>query len=311
MFKSRRRFFSNAPLAFFFVVGSYVSGNCEKFFFISDLQLPISVEKLYLKAYRNEEARDILLSDIIRQNPRTVFMLGDLVSTGSSDRAWRPIDRFCQALRRLPADAFVIPGNHEYLLTAKGGLKRFRERFPEQWLYGYCVAVDSVAVVMLNSNVGELRSDEAVRQHSWFLATMDSLDVDPAIKTIIVCTHHAPFTNSTIVAPSDEVAAAFVPRFETSKKAKLFVSGHSHNLECFKDGAGKRFAVIGGGGGIWQPLYAPEKRKYVDVVGQEGKPLYFYFVVERTGKDLKLIARGLNREFKMVELPVGEIGLDK
>ena len=78
---------------------------------------------------------------------------------------------------------------------------------------------------------------------------MDSLDSNPGIKMILLCSHHPPYTNSKIVKPSKEVVKYFLPRFFESTKSRLYISGHSHNLEFFEKGNKKYFLVIGGGGG--------------------------------------------------------------
>ena len=45
---------------------SQTAGGGEKLYFISDVQAPMLVEKFFLKAYRNEEARDSLFADLKR-----------------------------------------------------------------------------------------------------------------------------------------------------------------------------------------------------------------------------------------------------
>ena len=64
---------------------SQTAGGGEKLYFISDVQAPMLVEKFFLKAYRNEEARDSLFADLKRHHPANIFMLGDLTSRGSDE----------------------------------------------------------------------------------------------------------------------------------------------------------------------------------------------------------------------------------
>ncbi len=278
----------------------------QKMYFISDFQAPLWVEKILYRPYRNTEARDSLFADIIRQRPKTLFLLGDMTSMGSDREAWTPLDTVLNAVKKTHTAVYAIPGNHEYMGKYEG-MKMFGQRFPERWQYGYTVDVDSVAFVMLNSNFRAIGIKACSRQVKWYSAVMDSLDAAPGIKAIIVCIHHPPYSNSKVVGSSLPVADLIVPKFTNSKKSKLFISGHSHNLEYFSGHNEKHFLVIGGGGGIAQPLFTGNKRKYDDLLRQEDKPLYFYLVIEKKGNCLKLSARGFRKDFRFFESEFAEI----
>lgn len=283
--------------------------KAAKNYLISDVQEPMSVEKIISKPYRNEEARDSLFADILRQRPDNLFLLGDLSSKGSKEKAWVPLDTFTNSLKKMSTSVYAIPGNHEYFGKSEG-IREFTNRFPAQWLHGYLVNFDSVVMVMLNSNFKHLGSNELSKQLTWYKSVMDSLDADPGIKAIIVCTHHAPYSNSKVVGSSKSVADLIVPIFGKSKKSKLFISGHSHNLEYFSDSIGKHFLVIGGGGGIAQPLIPMKKRIHHDLLQQDLKPLYFYLVVEKSNNHLRLIAKGFKKDFIFFESEIGMIPLN-
>ncbi len=278
-----------------------VSSELHRLYFISDCQQPLPIEKIRLKPNRNEEARDSLFADLIRQQPRNLFLLGDLTSTGSNKNSWNPIKKLQLSLGRLNTHLYAIPGNHEYYTNARRGLQNFKEQFPEVPLFGYCVKKDSVAIVMLNSNFNKLSSTEIQRQQVWYMATMDSLEADNGIKMILLCSHHSPYTNSKIVKPSKEVAKFFLPKFFDSPKSMLYISGHSHNLEFFGRDSEKYFLVIGGGGGLTQPLYAADLRLFTDLIQQDKKPVYFYHFTERRGGTLHLFVRGLTKDFSSVK----------
>jgi hypothetical protein len=289
---------------------SQIVRNQQRIYFMSDVQTPLTLEKIYLKSYRNEDARDSLFADILRQRCRNLFMLGDLVSKGSEEKAWMPLDAFLNSLNKIYAKVYAIPGNHEYIRKPSIGIQMFKSRFQKEWLNGYFVNIDSLAIVMLNSNFIKLDENEVSKQLKWYKAEMDSLDSDPTIKAIIVCTHHAPYSNSMIVGSSKPVEDLIIPVFEKSTKSKLFISGHSHNLEYFSGNRGKHFIVIGGGGGLTQPLISVNKRKYLDLVSQDAKPLYFYLVIEKEGNCLNIIARGFKEDFRFFELGIGVIPLN-
>jgi Icc-related predicted phosphoesterase len=280
----------------------------NKLYFISDCQQPMKIEKLRLKSYRNEEARDSLFSDLVRQKPKNLFLIGDLTSAGSNNTSWKPIDNLLNILHQKHVLVNAIPGNHEYYRKAKKGIGNYRIRFPQSPLVGYCVKIDSMAVVMLNSNFSKMTTSEFHQQQLWYKAKMDSLERDNAIKAIVVCTHHAPYSNSKIVGSSKEVVLNFIPVFMNSSKARLFITGHSHNLEYFKRLPDKHFLVIGGGGGLTQPLWSFEKQLYPDVISQDQKPLYFYLILERNGDFISLNVRGMQKDFGSVRtFPVGRI----
>ena len=278
-------------------------------YFFSDFQAPMQVEKFISKPYRNEEARDSLFADIIHQQPKNLFLLGDMTMKGSKHKAWATLDTFLISLKKTNTSVYAIPGNHEYI-GKSAGMHRFKQRFPEEWLHGYCINIDSIAIVMLNSNFDKLTKNEISKQLGWYKAAVDSLDNDPRIKTIIVCTHHAPYSNSRIVGSSLPVQDLIVPVFEKSKKSKLFISGHSHNLEYFSGYNGKYFLVIGGGGGIAQPLIPMNKRIYEDLLLQDSKPLYFYLLIEKNGHELKLITKGFKKDFRFFESEIGFIPIN-
>lgn len=279
-------------------------------YFISDCQLPMKIETIRYAPYRNEEARDSLFADIGRQHPPYLFFLGDITSAGSNKKSWIPLDRFLKLLSTERTVVHAIPGNHEYFTCSRKGIRNYSQRFSQRSVMGYCVTTDSMALVMLNSNYKKLTSQQIAQQQQWYTATMDSLDVDHGVKIIIVSLHHSPFTNSTVVSPSTVVSEKVLPRFISSPKARLFMSGHSHNLEYFNNYPNKYFLVLGGGGGLIQPLRPPDKSLYTDLIPQNTKPLYFYITLTRNGNTIHLQAKGLRKDFSSYyTMDIGEIGM--
>jgi len=297
------RFFWEPVLLGIFLLGGGLCSRAQSgasngtLYFLSDCQKPLLLELLHQKPYRNEEARDSLFTDLVRQKPLRVFLLGDLTSWGAHAESWKPLDSFLSRLSALNTKVSAIPGNHEYIGNAKKGISNYRMRFPACSIFGYCVGCDSLAVIMLNSNFDNLTSSEAGRQQWWYSAAMDSLERDGGVTAIIVCTHHAPYTNSTVVGWSKQVHEHFLPLFVKSSKAILFISGHSHNLEFFQPYPHKYFLVIGGGGGLAQPLRPPQKALTPDLISPNQKPLYFYAAIRRHGDSLMVTARGFRKDF--------------
>lgn len=269
--------------------------------FTSDTQQPMTVEKLFLKSNRNEKATEMIFKDVASLHPAAFFILGDVVSVGYRNRKWRAIDKYMAELKKDSIPVYATLGNHEVMFIASRGIRQFRSRFPMFKPEGYTEVIDSVAVVLLNSNFDKMKAGEIKAQDSWYTETIKKLDADPAIRSIIVSCHHSPYTNSTIVKPAIQVQQKFVPAFIASKKAQLFLSGHSHNFERFQI-QGKDFLVIGGGGGLHQPLNStfitPDMEpKY--------KPAFHYLQVVREGNTLKVLSRQLKTDFSGFEDGIG------
>lgn len=262
--------------------------------FVSDTQQPMWEEKLILKPDHNLLATADIFSEIIKEKPANLYMLGDVVCLGYRDKKWEKADLFLDSCRREGIIVNGVLGNHEVLGREKKGEKNFAKRFPESINTGYVSVTDSVAVVLLNSNFKALTKEELAKQQSWYDSTMASLDQAESIAVIIVACHHAPYSNSKIVGSSAQVQEHFVPAFLQSKKARLFVTGHAHAFEHFKK-QGKDFVVIGGGGGLHQPLDT-SVNKIADLAA-DYKPHYHYLSVYRSGNQLQITSHYLHENF--------------
>ncbi len=118
-----------------------------------------------------------------------------------------------------------------------------------------------------------------MQQQEWYLNELHTLEQDSTIKLVAVGCHHPPFSNSTIVGHSQEVRDEFVPPFMKSSKCRLFISGHAHTFQYFKDTlANKHFLVIGGGGGLLHTLNAGEPGELQDQVQWDTEYRMFHFV---------------------------------
>lgn len=269
--------------------------------FTSDTQQPMTFEKIFLKSNHNEKATEMIFKDVGKIKPAAFFILGDVVSVGYRNSKWRAIDKYMAELKKDSIPVYATLGNHEVMFIASKGIKQFRSRFPMFKPEGYTEVIDSVAVVLLNSNFDKMKSAEIKAQDTWYTETIKKLDADPAIRFIIVGCHHSPYTNSTIVKPAIMVQQKFVPAFIASKKAQLFLTGHSHNFERFKV-QGKDFLVIGGGGGLHQPLSSTFITPDLE---QKYKPAFHYLQVVREGGNLKILSRQLKTDFSGFEDGIG------
>jgi hypothetical protein len=267
--------------------------------FISDTQKPLFIEALFVGCDRNEEATDSLFSSVVRMRPAAMFMLGDLVSLGAYSGAWETIDEDIQTLYSAHIPVHAILGNHELMFFARNGERAFAGRFPGHRKTGYCVTVDSVATILLNSNFDKLDASEQQAQQLWYQRVLDSLTNDPGVACIAVCCHRSPFTNSRIVEASADVRERFLPPFLASQKCKVFLSGHAHTFEQFKY-QGKDFFVIGGGGGSRHTLFTGNEQLWPDLAPAK-KPLFHYLTLERQKSSLLVTVLGLRDDFSGVD----------
>ena len=262
--------------------------------FASDTQAPMWIERLLLKANHNRTATRLIFNNMLQQQPRAVFLLGDVVNLGYSNKQWRPIDGYLQSLRAKGITVEAALGNHEVMGRSRKGQQRFQARFPDHNRTGYVQVVDSVAVILLNSNFSTLSASEDAAQVAWYQKTLAALDADPGVQFIITGCHHSPYTNSHIVKPSVGVQQRFVPLFLASKKSQLFLSGHCHGFEHYQV-QGKDFLVIGGGGGLHQPLNT-SSTAMLDMA-TDYKPMFHYLTVSRAHDHLQVTSRELKPDF--------------
>jgi UDP-2,3-diacylglucosamine pyrophosphatase LpxH len=266
--------------------------------FTSDTQAPMWVETIVLKAHNNRTATKRLFSDIENRKPNSLFILGDVVNLGYSNRQWKPMDRYLKCLRDKGIAVHAALGNHEVMGRANAGQKKFQMRFPNHVKTGYVEIVDSVAIVLLNSNFGKLSDEENEFQLKWYQETLNRLDSDSSIHFIISGCHHSPYTNSKIVGCSQDVQEKFVKPFLASEKSRLFLSGHCHGFEHYKK-EGKDFLVIGGGGGLHQPLNQGEGT--LDDLAREYKPLFHYLTILRNGDKLDVKSYMITKDYTLFE----------
>lgn len=252
------------------------------------------VETILLRRHNNKKATELLFADVLQRHPAAFFLLGDLVNLGYSSRQWKPIDRYIEALRKKEIPVHAILGNHEVMGRPREGMRKFQQRFPDHQPTGYVVCQNNVAIVLVNSNFSSLSVNEEVAQTIWYRSTLEKLDEDASIDFIITGCHHSPYTNSRIVKPSREVEEKFVPPFLQSRKSCLFLSGHCHAYEHYKV-EGKDFMVIGGGGGLKQPL-----RQGIGTLADialDYKPLFHYVMAEVLGDSLQVTSYHINNDF--------------
>jgi len=262
--------------------------------FVSDTQQPLGVEKIYLKPTQNVRATEMIFAAVLRDKPSALFMLGDIVSLGYSKKKWHSTDRFLDSAKQQHIGVYAVLGNHDVMIRDRRGERNFNKRFPAHRRTGYVEVIDSIAIVLLNSNFSKLSVHEIDQQQQWYISIIDSLNHHTGIKGIIVTCHHPVFTNSNMVKPSAGVRQQFLPAFLAAKKCVLFITGHAHAFEHFVYQQ-KNFLVIGGGGGLHQPLTV--KADMPADIAASYKPLFHYLQLRRYGNFLQLRSRNIRPDF--------------
>lgn len=240
--------------------------------FVSDTQAPIFIEKLWLRSNNNEKATEAIFNEINNTRISALFHLGDITSIGFIPGTWKTMNKYFLSLQMAGIQIYPALGNHEYLIFPSSGEKMFFKNFPQITSSWYVKTFGAVAVVILNSNFSHLTGKQITEQREWFKKQTTELDNDARIKFIIVGAHHSPYTNSKVVTPSSEVQNLFLPVFFASPKCRFFLSGHAHTFEHFRVNS-KDFMVIGGGGGLLQPLV--EEKRFPDLYQSENRTFHF------------------------------------
>jgi UDP-2,3-diacylglucosamine pyrophosphatase LpxH len=279
--------------------------------FVSDTQEPLWIETFRFQRDRNEEATAAIFTALVREpNVTALFHLGDVTAVGSWETEWQNIDADLSMFRDMGVPVFPILGNHDYYIFPRQGKEAFLKRFPRCEPSWYITRIGTIAVVLVNSNFSRLSEQERVQQQQWFETELSSLQQDSAVKSIIVGTHHPPYTNSRIVDPSTEVQDAFIPPFLRCSKCKVFFSGHAHAFEHFQE-QGKDFVVMGGGGGLLHPLLTGEKVRWKDLFPANTKRrMFHYLLCEQRGESFHLTVKMLNPDYQSFyaayEISIGE-----
>jgi UDP-2,3-diacylglucosamine pyrophosphatase LpxH len=267
--------------------------------FASDTQAPLWIESVFLKDNNNRKATGMIFNNIASRHPLALFLLGDIVSLGTSKKAWKPMKKYLDSCRNIGIPVHGILGNHEVMGKSDKGQRRFQTFFPNHVTTGYYDVVDSVAVVLLNSNFSTLSRSNEQKQLAWYKETIEMLDENPAVQYIIISCHHSPYSNSKLVGSSKAVQQKFVPQYIKSPKSKMFLSGHSHAFEHFKI-EGKDFLVIGGGGGLHQPLNFGTGQ--LTDINSYYKPAFHYLTVKRFQDHLQVSSQKLKEKFDGFEV---------
>src|SRR5512133_2970555 len=91
-----------------------------------------------------------------------------------------------------------------------------------------------------------------------------------------------------------QTASSWIPR----SKCSLFITGHSHAFEHFRQG-GKDFIVTGGGGGLLHPLGRGENMRWKDLFPWNSERRMFHYVLcEQYGNALRVMVKMIKPDFR-------------
>ena len=270
-----------------------------RFAIVSDLQ---RTSKFEVWRESNEEERAIILSAIAREAPELVLMLGDLVFCGSSPSDWKEFDSLAAPIRDAGIPVLAVPGNHEYWVSPRAGLRNFRARFPllsqTRWL---ARSWGPLRLLLLDSNKRFLSAALWAEQARWYAEEIASAEHDPEVRGTLVLVHHPPYTNSSVTSDELHVQEFFVPAFQAARKTLAMLSGHVHSYERY-DRDGKTFLVTGGGGGPRIRLETGARQRHGDDLFS-GPPVRFfhYLMAALTPTGIEVEMRGLQKGEKTFE----------
>lgn len=251
----------------------HIDETKDKFIVISDTQHKGTLE--FWREKNISKTRKLLL-EIAERNPAFVAILGDLTTNGSSEKNWELFEDDYIPILDKQIPCFPVLGNHDYWGNNKKAIRNFFKRFPFMKKTWYSFTFKRIGFIMLNSNFKDLSKEEIQDQNQWFSNQMETFNNNGEIDFIIACCHHAPYTNSLVIEPSVEVRKNFAIPFQKYEKASLFLTGHCHSYEKFREG-GKLFIVTGGGGGPRQKLQVDKKKRQFNDLFEGPAIRFFHF----------------------------------
>jgi 3',5'-cyclic AMP phosphodiesterase CpdA len=230
------------------------------------------------------KARQLLAVRLAEEDPDFILSTGDLVRTGADRSLWERFDRENAAIREHGIAYYPSLGNHDYAGDEKEALSNYFEHFPllegRKW---YDLHYKGLTLLVLDSNEDALADYERELEAKWLEAELAKADADPAVKWVIVTSHHTPYTNAVLFSDSLWVQETFLARAKTCKKFKAYVAGHVHSYERFKID-GYDFVVSGGGGAPLNSV-SGKKGKHADLY--DG-PRQFHYLRFHVGDDIRV-----------------------
>ncbi len=242
---------------------------------------------------QNDPERERVVAAIAADGPAFLAVTGDMVFDGSSGSQWAAFDALTTPLRAAGIPVFAAFGNHEYWGGGKGDAPFFA-RFPHlQGKHWFSVAWGPLRLVVLDSNAGHLGDRLWQEQKAWYQGTLEGLDRDPEVRSVLVLLHHPAMTNSTVTGDEGEVVRDLLPAFLAAKKTTAMMSGHVHSYERF--GIGDKTLIVSGGGGGPRALLSTgkDRRHPGDLYGGPALRDFNFVRMTVVEKGIEVLVRGL------------------
>jgi hypothetical protein len=212
--------------------------------------------RLAAEVWRDDatEGRLAVIARIADLRPALALHSGDLVAQGADPCDWALFDRENAVLRERGVPLFAGLGNHDLCGDEDQALLNARRRFPSlrarRW---YTLDHAGVRLVVLDTNLRSMPTGDRDAEAAWFRDALAAAEDDPAVRDVLVVTHHPPFTNAALHEPSRWVRETILAAAAACPKVRAFISGHAHTYERFRSGA-IDCIVSGGGGAPLVPL---------------------------------------------------------
>ena len=195
--------------------------------------------------------RVALVQRIAQENPKLLFITGDLVLRGDSFGDWEVFDQETQPLRQAGIRIFPVLGNHDLGGSVQLAQQNYFRRFPalnsRRW---YALRYGNCYFLMVDSNSSlEPQSPQFI----WLTWELDHLP--RGTDYVFVIAHHPSYTQSTLehgaghaARGSERRLAEFLEERQRKLKARLFeLGGHVHNYERYQNGDVTYIVTAGGG----------------------------------------------------------------
>jgi hypothetical protein len=230
---------------------------------IGGLRRTSAAESVLVSAALNDDQREKIVTQVAREKPALLLLLGDQVADGADPNEWMYYDHLMQPVRDADIPMLAVRGAHEYnLADRKLADQESRKRWPETSACPHFRTLGPIAYIGIDSNLDMLTPSEAADQQKTFVQTLEKLDSDPTVRGVIVLAHHVSYTNAE-VGPSQNMITGYAEPFLAAKKTRLFLSGQVRSYErfIFNDGE-KQFINSGGGGAPRRTVDVSEDRPF-------------------------------------------------
>ncbi len=237
--------------------------------------------------WSNASYRDALVNQIVKEKPKFLVVVGDLVRKGSVPEDWKVLKREIAPWRRAGIPVLPVIGNHETWddPQAVNYFRFFPQLKKRHW---YTARAGNCYFVLLDSDFDGARSE----QTRWLKRRLNRLP--KGVDYLFVVLHYPLYSRSDdsipggghTVRPEEKSMAELLEARQKALGIPIIVlSGHVHNYERYVHG-GVIYIVSGGGGAT--PYTIP--REPSDLYHQPGPTFHFCrFTVNRASLKAEVI----------------------